>query len=68
MWKENEVVELTVLLALKGEDKETATTWFLDTRASNHMCGQRSMFVELDESIGGHVTFYDFSKILVKER
>lgn len=35
-------------------------------RSSNHMCGDRSMFVEINEAIIGNVLFGDDSKIPVK--
>ncbi|CAA0818793.1 Unknown protein [Striga hermonthica] len=38
----------SLLLAYKEEKGRQDDTWFLDTGASNHMCGKRSMSVELD--------------------
>ncbi|XP_042041040.1 uncharacterized protein LOC121786439 [Salvia splendens] len=46
-----------VLLAYKGEAGRKDDTWYLDTGASNHMCGNRSMFVELDESLKGKAKY-----------
>jgi hypothetical protein len=34
-----------------------AGVWYLDTRASNHMTGDRSVFAELDASVGGTINF-----------
>ncbi|KAM1369474.1 hypothetical protein ACFX2I_039954 [Malus domestica] len=55
-----------VLLACKNNDGDQDYTWYLDTGVSNHMCGRRSMFVELNESVRGNVSFGDKSKIPVK--
>ena len=55
-----------VLLACKNNDGDQDYTWYLDTGANNHMCRRRSMFVELNESMNGNVSFGDKSKIPVK--
>jgi hypothetical protein len=33
------------------QDKENM--WYLDNEASNHMCGDKNKFIELDETIRG---------------
>ncbi|KAJ4702800.1 Retrovirus-related Pol polyprotein from transposon TNT 1-94 [Melia azedarach] len=57
-----------ILLAYKDNNGGQENTWYLDTGASNHMCGKRSMFMELDESTNGNVSFGNDSKIAVKGR
>ena len=52
-----------MLLSCRANVKDQESTWYLDTGASNHMCGKRSMFVELNESVAGNVSFGDDSLI-----
>ena len=47
-----------------GEKQENI--WYLDTRASNHMCGHLELFGDLDETKQGLVTFGDTSKVPFK--
>nr|KYP52959.1 Retrovirus-related Pol polyprotein from transposon TNT 1-94 [Cajanus cajan] len=42
--------------------------WYLDTGASNHMCGEESFFNELIKVKAGFVSFGDDSKVAVKGR
>lgn len=37
--------------------------WYLDNAVNNHMCGENSEFVELEESLNGNSTFGDLSKV-----
>ncbi|XP_042460637.1 uncharacterized protein LOC122044171 [Zingiber officinale] len=52
-----------VLLARKDGDSTNKNLWYLDFGASNYMCGHKDMFVELDETENGKVSFGDASKI-----
>ncbi|KAA0041958.1 keratin, type I cytoskeletal 10-like [Cucumis melo var. makuwa] len=42
------------------------SAWYPDSGASNHLCGSKSMFMELDESVGGDIVFGDATKIPMK--
>ncbi|XP_050896826.1 uncharacterized protein LOC127103620 [Lathyrus oleraceus] len=64
--EEKDGEEETLLLACQNQVEEKRNKWYLDTGASNHMCGDRSMFVETNEATTGNVSFGDDSKIPVK--
>lgn len=50
-----EIEETTFLLQIK-EDKGD-NLWSLDNGASNHMCGYKDKFVELDEKVKATISF-----------
>ena len=55
-----------MLLAQNDNTINSNNAWYLDTSASNRTCGKRSIFVELNETVSGNVSFGDDSKIPVK--
>jgi hypothetical protein len=59
------LTEPKVLLHLSEEQEEAVQPhrWVLDTGATNHMTGARSVFAELDTSISGTVKFGDGSLV-----
>jgi hypothetical protein len=60
-----ELVEERVYLA---KDVQRDDSWFLDTGASNHMTGYRSVFAELDMGVTGTVKFGDGSVVEIQGR
>ncbi|XP_020259026.1 uncharacterized protein LOC109835457 [Asparagus officinalis] len=56
----------TVLLTYQESESKNKDIWYLDSGASNHMCGIKDFFTELNETVQGDVTFGDQSKIPVK--
>jgi len=53
-------------MALKEEDKDDCSSWYLDNGASNHMCGCKEKFVEINKTVRGNVSFGDTSKIQIE--
>lgn len=47
------------------DEKPNYHTWFIDTGCSNHMCGKKDLFIDLDESIRTSVKFGNDITILV---
>ncbi|XP_019233223.1 PREDICTED: peroxidase 24-like [Nicotiana attenuata] len=43
--------ESTLLLTLKEEDRDDCSSWYLDNGASNHMCGCKEKFVEINKTV-----------------
>ncbi|KAK2969266.1 hypothetical protein RJ640_006259 [Escallonia rubra] len=63
---EEKNMEDTIFLTYRGNEECKKNVWYLDTGASNHMCGRKELFTDLDETIKGEVTFGDSSKTPVK--
>ncbi|KAL6225479.1 hypothetical protein ACLB2K_004329 [Fragaria x ananassa] len=53
------------LLAFNAVNGREKTKWFLDTGCSNHMCGHKDLFAELNESITSEITFGNAAKMPV---
>ncbi|GKB91626.1 retrovirus-related pol polyprotein from transposon TNT 1-94 [Tanacetum coccineum] len=61
-------VDGTVIMTNEEVALEIDTIWYLDTAASNHMCGDKRLFVEMKEVVDGRVAFGDELKVRVKGR
>ncbi|XP_070046079.1 uncharacterized protein [Nicotiana tomentosiformis] len=48
-----EKYESTLLLALREEDRDDCSSWYLDNGARNYMCGCKEMFVEINKKSHG---------------
>lgn len=64
--RSDEPETLTLMAHQTATNKEDV--WYLDTGASNHMCGRKHMFVDLDETPQGNISFGDLSKVPIKGR
>ncbi len=47
------------------KEETSSNAWYLDTSCSNHLCGSKSAFSELDESFHNTVKFKDNSTVSV---
>ncbi|KAL0416304.1 UNVERIFIED_CONTAM: hypothetical protein Slati_3462300 [Sesamum latifolium] len=61
-----EIEESTLLRTIKEEEKDNNSLWYLDNDASNHICGHKDQFVELDEKVRGNVFFRNSSNIHIE--
>ncbi|KAE8666438.1 Phospholipase D delta [Hibiscus syriacus] len=64
--EEEKIEKSRVFLTYKGNEEFKKNIWYLDNCASNHMCGQRELFVKLDETVHRRVTFGDDSHSEIK--
>ncbi|KAA0062181.1 copia protein [Cucumis melo var. makuwa] len=64
--KDEESDDSSLFIACKDAKTCENSAWYHDSGASNHLCGSKSMFVKLDESVGSDIVFGDATKISVK--
>ncbi|XP_015075746.1 uncharacterized protein LOC107019897 [Solanum pennellii] len=57
--------EVSLLMVCYASEETRQNLWYLDTRCSNHMCGDKKAFSELDESFRNTVKFGDNSVVSV---
>ncbi|GKD08175.1 retrovirus-related pol polyprotein from transposon TNT 1-94, partial [Tanacetum coccineum] len=57
-----------IVMMTYEDDVITETVWYLDTAASNHMCCDKHLFVEMKDLVDGSVSFSDDLKVQVKGR
>jgi hypothetical protein len=62
---EDEVKEGFLLMAHNEVNTDNNMVWYLDSGASNHMCGHKHLFKEMRKVEDGHVSFGDPSKVEV---
>ena len=60
--------DVTLLLVRNDTNGGQENIWYLDKGASNHVSGNRNMFVELNESVNDSAAFEDDSKVPVKDK
>ncbi|GJY77958.1 retrovirus-related pol polyprotein from transposon TNT 1-94 [Tanacetum coccineum] len=52
-----------IVMMTYEDDVVTETVWYLDTTASNHMCGDKHLFMEMKDLVDGCVSFSDELKV-----
>lgn len=57
--------DVSLLMAYTSRERVSANLWYLDTGYSNHMCGHKVAFSELDETFQDTVKFGDNSAVSV---
>uniref|UniRef100_A0A5B7B3A2 CCHC-type domain-containing protein n=1 Tax=Davidia involucrata TaxID=16924 RepID=A0A5B7B3A2_DAVIN len=57
--------EVSLLMVCHTKEETHNNLWYLDTGCSNHMCGEKSAFSDLDESFCDSVKFGDNSRVSV---
>ena len=57
-----------VLMATTSNETPNNQTWYLDTGCTNHMCGQKELFADLDDSFRTKVKFGDGRFVPVIEK
>jgi hypothetical protein len=62
----NEVRSDSILLLAHDDSNSIDEVWYLDSGASNHMCGKKDLFVELTEGVHGNVNLGDSSKLSIE--
>ena len=64
----NKMNDHVVLMATTSNETPNNQTWNLDTGCMNHMCGQKELFADLDDSFRTKVKFGDGRFILVTRK
>jgi hypothetical protein len=57
--------DVSLLMACHVKEETQPNMWYLDTGCSNHMCGDKKAFFDLDESFRSTVKFGDNSTVSV---
>ncbi|XP_056697739.1 uncharacterized protein [Spinacia oleracea] len=58
--------DVPTLLLAHEEASNQQDMWFFDSRASNHMCGRKELFIDLDEKIQGNSNILSIGQLLEK--